>query len=601
MKPLPAITAFLIAGTALRYFAPVPVPASLLLLAVTLCAIGIMTSPRIRPPLALLVICLIGYLRMDRVLPDAESPLVCHGTWQVWDFPVPLPTFGQHFSTRAVSGNCRRLAAPLDVRLYEPRTIEPGTRFAASLTLHPGRTKYYATLSGQTRWLAEPGTLLARWRSHLGAVIHTRFSTGHDRWLQALLIGNQTGLEPRDRLMLRQSGTSHLLAISGLHLALVIAMAFLSVQFLWASSPFLALRFEPRSAALIAGLSIGAVYTFLSGAHIPVVRAWLMFATLAGAWFIPAIQGRLTGLALAALLVVLIDPIAILSRGAWLSFLATAAVLGVWPYVRRRAAPIQWLGVQACLSILLLPLLWALFGGISFGGFFINLLVIPWLGPLLLLCLLALAFPVFATWTDWALAAYLQVIRQGAEWPYAYSIPHWQPTTACGAFLSLALLALLFRKRKIAVANLVIAAAAAALPFFQEPLYRTPTRKPAYILFASGRTIVVNSGYRHRNRDDARRYLLPALRHRGRKPDAIVLGGGSPYQTSGLVTLLTAYPGTPVYTLLPMPDLPFNTQYCPQHGTGDLHFLRDAHCRLYIAARWEITSDGIRSSAAGAP
>lgn len=595
MNPLLLVAAFLILGAALRHFSPTPVPVFLFVLLTALCLIMSVIASRMRLALALLAFCLIGTLRMDRVLPGQATPFVCNGVWQVEDFPALLPGFGQHFSTRAVSGECRDLVAPLDVRLYQHRDIAPGMRFAASLKIHPGYRKYYATLTAQTRWLSDRGSLLARWRSYLSETIHTRFSNANDRWLQALLIGNQSRLEQRDRLMLQQSGTSHLIAISGLHLALIISIAFLSVQFLWASSPFLALRFEPRSAALIAGLSIGAVYTLLSGAHIPVLRAWLMFATLAGAWFIPAIQGRLTGLSLAACVVVLIDPGAVLSRGAWLSFLATAGVLGIWPYLHSRNALVQWLGVQSCLSILLLPLLWALFGGISLSGFVINLLLIPWLGPLLILCLFALAFPVFTAWADWALAAYLQVMRQGAEWPFAYWNPHWQPTTACGLFLSLALLALLFQQRKTAAATLIAAAAAAALPFFRDPLYQTPTRKPAYILFAPEETIVINSGYRHRNRDDARRYLLPALRHRSKRPDAIVLTGTSAYQTTGLVSLLKAYPGTPVYTLVPMPDLPFTTQYCPKTNTGSLHFLRDAHCRLHIASRWEITTARVRA------
>ena len=596
INPLPSIVVFLIAGIASRYLMATTISAFPLLLLAAVCLGAMVVFPRARLPLFLLCLFLTGYLRMDSVLPGGENPRLCRGTWEVSDFPRPLPSFGQSFSVRAVSGHCRRLSAPLRARLYDYRHIAPGMRFSATLKLYPGRTKYYTTLTGQTRWLTEPGSLLARWRSHLSERIHLHFSAEDERWLQALLIANRAQLQQRDHLMLQKSATSHLLAISGLHLALIIAMGFFLVQFLWASCPALALRCEPRSAALVVGLSIGALYTVLTGAHIPVVRAWLMFATLTAAWFSPAIQGRYTGLLLAALVIVVIDPSAVLSPGAWLSFLATAGVLDIWPYLRTRSAPMQWLGVQAYLSLLLLPLLWALFGGISPGGFFINLVVIPWLAPLLLLSLLALVFPIFAPWVDWALAAYLQVIRQGAQWSYTYFSPHWQPTIACALFVSLALLV---RKRKIVVPSLIAAAGAAALPFLGGALYQAPTRKPAYVLFTPGRTIVVNSGYRKRNQDDAKRYLLPALRHRGRVPDAIVLTGSSPYQTSGLITLLTAYPGTPVYTLLPMPELPFATQYCPQQAIDGLRFLRDRHCQAHIAQRWKITPEGVSTSAPG--
>ncbi len=90
-------------------------------------------------------------------------------------------------------------------------------------------------------------------------------------------------------------------------------------------------------------------------------------------------------------------------------------------------------------------------------------------------------------------------------------------------------------------------------------------------------------------------------RRRGRISDAIVLTGSSPYQTSGLITLLTAYPGTPVYTLLPMPELPFATQYCPQQAIDGIRFLRNRHCEAYIAQWWKITPEGVSSLAPGIP
>ena len=98
------------------------------------------------------------------------------------------------------------------------------------------------------------------------------------------------------------------------------------------------------------------------------------------------------------------------------------------------------------------------------------------------------------------------------------------------------------------------------------------------ILRAGGKTVIVNTGLRHRNlgRDDAARYLLPELRRRGRRPDAIVLTGKNLRHTSALITLLDAYPQTPVYSTLPLPDLPFAVAYCPAANAAGLVFSKTA-------------------------
>jgi hypothetical protein len=65
---------------------------------------------------------------------------------------------------------------------------------------------------------------------------------------------------------------------------------------------------------------------------------------------------------------------------------------------------------------------------------------------------------------------------------------------------------------------------------------------------------------------------LPELRRHATRPDAIVLTSKSLHDISALKTLLETYPGTPVYSTLPLPDLPWDIRYCPTHNLAGITF-----------------------------
>lgn len=145
--------------------------------------------------------------------------------------------------------------------------------------------------------------------------------------LAALAVGEPGGLSPNVRPALARLGLAHLLAVSGLHLALVAALV------LAVARPCLAriLRHRPladaRRVALAAAFTVAGGYALLTGLGIPVRRALVFLA----AWGVVAARGRPTRraapLLLAALLLLAVDPGALFALGAQLSFAATAALL----------------------------------------------------------------------------------------------------------------------------------------------------------------------------------------------------------------------------------------------------------------------------------
>jgi competence protein ComEC len=157
----------------------------------------------------------------------------------------------------------------------------------------------------------------------------------------AVTTSHQDWLDPADTDDLRNSGLAHMLAIAGLHTAAVTGFVFAAIRLLVAAWPWLALRVSGKKLAALGGLVAVAVYLALSGAHPPARRA----AVTASVAFLAILLDRravsLHSLALAALIILALQPVAVVEPGFQMSFCATAALVAlaeVWP---RRNALIQ--------------------------------------------------------------------------------------------------------------------------------------------------------------------------------------------------------------------------------------------------------------------
>jgi competence protein ComEC len=218
---------------------------------------------------------------------------------------------------------------------------------------------------------------------HLRQEIQQRFdhilsNQAYSGVLKTLATGDQRAI-PRDQWQFfTRTGTNHLMAISGLHITLVSSLIFALVFWLWRSSALLALYLPARRAAVIAGLIAALGYAVLSGFAIPAQRAFYMLAVVAIAIWRGHLTSAASVLAWALLLVVLIDPWAILSPGFWLSFGAIAIIMFV---TVGRIGQLHWLSgwlrVQWAISLGLAPLLLALFQQVSLVSPMANAIAIP--------------------------------------------------------------------------------------------------------------------------------------------------------------------------------------------------------------------------------
>ena len=151
----------------------------------------------------------------------------------------------------------------------------------------------------------------------------------------ALLIGDRRYVSRHTYDLFRQSGLAHLLAISGLHMGLLCFGVVAALRRFMALFPHIASRLPVHKVAASGGLFVaGLLYVLLSGASISAVRAFLMATLVILSWIIDRPGVTLRNVGIAAILIVLINQLALLSAGFQLSFAATTGLV-LW-YDRAR-------------------------------------------------------------------------------------------------------------------------------------------------------------------------------------------------------------------------------------------------------------------------
>lgn len=427
-----------------------------------------------------------------------------------------------------------------------------------------------ATGSVQTGQLAEtesatPLARVDRLRLQLGRQLATALDDpGTAALLAALAVGDQRGIDDRQWEVLRQTGTSHLIAISGLHVGLVAGLGALLMGWLYRLLPAFALHLPRPLAAALAALFAALLYATLAGWSLPVQRTLVMIAVVLSSRLLRRAIGGPHSLALAALTVLLFDPLAVLTAGFWLSFVGVAGLM--WSLPGGTAAAPWWLGfgrAQLAMSLGLLPLVIAWFGQASVVGPLANLIAVPWITlvvvPVLLIAVLLSALSLGAATLGYQFAALLfkpcwWLLNQMADWPGAslhFAEPGW--------------LALMLGAIGAAWLFLPRAAPARALGWFLLLPLLWP-RLPgvaegdarismidvgqglSVLVQTRGHNLLYDTGARFRSGFDFGEVaVVPSLHALGvRHLDRLVLSNQDDDHAGGAAAVLRAFPGTPV-------------------------------------------------------
>ncbi|MFT5134380.1 MAG: competence protein ComEC [Gammaproteobacteria bacterium] len=197
--------------------------------------------------------------------------------------------------------------------------------------------------------------------------------------IPALVLGDRSAIHADQWRVLTATGTSHLLAISGLHIGLVAGMVFFLTRWIWPLGRVTALLMPaPKMASLTAMLAAFA-YAAMAGFSVPTQRALIMLLILFATMFISRKVVASSIISLALLIVLLIDPLAALSAGFWLSFAAISVIaFGMSARINNSGLWWRWGRVQYLVAVGLLPFLVLWFQQIPILSTGANLLVVPW-------------------------------------------------------------------------------------------------------------------------------------------------------------------------------------------------------------------------------
>lgn len=146
----------------------------------------------------------------------------------------------------------------------------------------------------------------------------------------ALITGKRGAVSEDVKQAFRDSGLSHLLAIAGLHLGLVGAFVFFAVRGGLALIPRVALQYPIKKIAAAATLFVLACYLLISGAAIPTERAFVMNGLVFVAIIIDRLRISMRICAIAAAVVLIMDPSVLIGVSFQMSFGAVVALIAVY-------------------------------------------------------------------------------------------------------------------------------------------------------------------------------------------------------------------------------------------------------------------------------
>ncbi|SFP84652.1 competence protein ComEC [Pseudomonas sp. NFPP07] len=441
-------------------------------------------------------------------------------------------------------GRARRGRIPQRLRLawYGGPPVHSGERWRLAVKLKRPAGLVNLQAFDHEAWLlaqrigatgtVKDGQLLAATRESWRARIRQRLlqvdAHGRAGGLAALVLGDGSGLSQEDWSVLQDTGTVHLMVISGQHISLLAAVMYalvagLARYGLWPGRrPWL-----PWACGLAFASALG--YGLLAGFDVPVRRACVMVALVLiwrlrfrhlGAWW-PFL------LALNAVL--LFEPLASLQPGFWLSFTAVAVLilifggrLGGWRWWQ------SWTRIQWLIAIGLCPVLLALGLPISLSGPLANLLAEPWISllvlPPALLGTLLLAVPYLGEGLLWLAGGLLDLLFRGltllaAQWPawVAPAIPLWAwSISALGALLLLLPAGVPLRPLGWPMLLLVVFPPKSTLPYGEAEVWQLDVGQGLAVLVRTREhAMLYDAGPRFGDSDLGARVVLPSLRKLG--------------------------------------------------------------------------------------
>lgn len=498
---------------------------------------------------------------------------------------------------------------------YGGRPVRPGERWQLMVRLrtprgfaNPGGFDYagwlfqrqisatgYIRTQGVNKNLGQSGQYAIdqfRW-AVLEKIESLNSSTASKGLLAALTIGDKQGLDSETWMHMRLTGTVHLAVVSGLHIGMVAGLGMLLGNLLGRCLVALGAPVSRQQAAVVLGAGLALTYALLAGFSLSTQRALMMLCVFLLATLLKRKPRAELALLWALAIVAASDPLAALSSGFWLSFIAVATFL-LWFIPRPRGGYLRDLfSAQLIIFLPLAGLLSFFQGEISLLSPLVNLLAIPWLGigvvPLALLGMLFLPLSPDVAGEVWAVAAWqLEAFDRVATWLSNYAEYFvWTLPAGQSALLSVALLfaaAVMLMPKRLGLRSmamvLLLAVALSGRSFLnkQDNNEQGALSDDSSLILAvldvgqglsvvainNGRAVVYDTGPKYSDSFNAGSGIIaPYLRNQGVSTlDGLMLSHGDADHVGGTLGLLEHYRPTHILAGQPL-ELPMpGVDYC---------------------------------------
>lgn len=384
--------------------------------------------------------------------------------------------------------------------------------------------------------------------------------------IRALVVGDDSQISKRDWEVYLHTGTNHLMSISGLHITMLAGLAFSLIAFCWRRFPNLVLRMPTRKAATIGGAFIALTYACLAGLSVPTQRTLYMLATFAVALLLNQRVPIARVLAMALMVVVLLDPWAVVAPGFWLSFSAVAFITFATIHrLKVRHWLVEAANTQWAVTLGLLPFLIVMFGQASIVSPIANALAIPIISLLVVpLAIFGALLPI--DFILYASQKTLQACMYGLNWLASPAFATWQQAAAPVWTIALAILGVLwlllprgFPQRWLGLLLMLPMLFVKPISLAEGEMNVTVLdvgQGLSMVIRTATHAMVYDTGQKyHQESDVGSQIIVPYLRSHGIKQlDALVISHEDSDHSGGAVSVLAEVPTTWVASSYALPE-----------------------------------------------
>lgn len=252
----------------------------------------------------------------------------------------------------------------------------------ASGLVAKGRTKSRGVLVDRAPW----STFFLRWRERVLQRLGRHLGADAMRgWVMAMSLGFTDQISQSDWQLLRETGTAHLMAISGLHVGLVAGMVAWIGRWVYRAWPVLTFFLPAPRLPMLLAVEGACFYALLAGFSLSTRRCLMMLLVYAGLQFRKRPPAPWRVLLISAFVESLLHPVSLLTMGFWLSYGAVAVIFlthhgqrenGNWFFTAWRFNAMMWLGM--------LPMTAFFFHRVSLHAMLCNLIAVPWVSLLIM-------------------------------------------------------------------------------------------------------------------------------------------------------------------------------------------------------------------------